>query len=122
MQVEFQRRLRSGRPLLQAAQRYGGGCECVFEDGAGCRYQVSRGVVAGSALAYTLLDAACCAALAAGFAAAAWAVAVEADGTVAPEWGGMHAALMATAVLVGVGAGVRLLAASAIVSYLVVRC
>ncbi|CAN0041901.1 unnamed protein product, partial [Laminaria digitata] len=41
-QVEFQRRLRSGRPLLQAARRYGGGCECACEDGAACRYSISR--------------------------------------------------------------------------------
>lgn len=120
--MEFQRRLRSGRPLFQAARRYGGGCECACEDGAACRYHVSRGVVAGSVLAYALLDAVCCAALASAFVAAAWAVAVEADGTVAPEWGGMHAALTAVTVLAGASAGVRLLASSAIASYLVVRC
>ena len=94
----------------------------MCEDGAACRYDVSRGVVAGSALAYTLLDAACCAALASAFVAAAWAVAVEADGTVAPEWRGMYAALTAVAVLTWASAAVRLLASSAIASYLVVRC
>ncbi|CAM9832707.1 unnamed protein product, partial [Ectocarpus sp. 13 AM-2016] len=118
-QVEFQRQLRAGRTIAQARRRpeeddeaCGGGAACCF------RLGLSRRTSAALALAYSLVDAAWCAAFAVAVLAAAWAIAVEADGTVAPEWRGMHAALTAAAVLSGVASGVRVLAAIAIGAYL----
>ncbi|CAM9882608.1 unnamed protein product, partial [Ectocarpus fasciculatus] len=118
-QVEFQRQLRAGRTIAQARRRpeeddeaCGGGAACCF------RLGLSRRTSAALALAYSLVDAAWCAAFAVAVLAAAWATAVEANGTVAPEWRGMHAALTAAAVLSGVASGVRVLAAIAIGAYL----
>ncbi|CBJ27425.1 conserved unknown protein [Ectocarpus siliculosus] len=118
-QVEFQRQLRAGRTIAQARRRpeeddeaCGGGGACCF------RLGLSRRTSAALALAYSLVDAAWCAAFAVAVLVAAWAIAVEADGTVAPEWRGMHAALTAAVVLSGVASGVRVLAAIAIGAYL----
>ncbi|CAM9371971.1 unnamed protein product [Pylaiella littoralis] len=122
-QVEFQRQLRAGLTIAQARRRpedddetcVGVCCGCCF------RLGLSRGTAAVLALAYALIDAAWCGVFAVGALAAAWATAVEADGTVAPEWTGMHAALAGAAVLSGVAAGVRVLAAFSIASYLRTR-
>ncbi|CAB1117427.1 unnamed protein product [Ectocarpus sp. CCAP 1310/34] len=118
-QVEFQRQLRAGRTIAQARRRpeeddeaCGGGAACCF------RLGLSRRTSAALALAYSLVDAAWCAAFTVAVLAAAWAIAVEADGTVAPEWRGMHAALTSAAVLSGVASGVRVLAAITIGAYL----
>lgn len=82
-QVEFQRQLRAGRTIAQARRRpeeddeaCGGGAACCF------RLGLSRRTSAALALAYSLVDAAWCAAFAVAVLAAAWAIAVEADGTV----------------------------------------
>lgn len=115
-QVEFQRQLRAGRSLF-LARGSPEGCGC-FDDEEVCRLRVSRGVAAALALAYAILDAALCSVLAVAFVLAAWAAAVEADGTVAPEWRGMHAALTAVGVLMGTAAGVRVLAAVSVAAYL----
>lgn len=72
-------------------------------------------------LGYTLLDAVNCALLSSGFIGAARGLSVEADGTIAPERTGAHAALTAVGVIVGVAAGVRVLAALSIGVYLQVR-
>lgn len=81
--MEFQRQLRAGRTIAQARRRpqdddddpCGGGCFCF-------RLGLSRGTAAALALAYALIDAAWCGFFTVAVAAAAWATAVEADGTV----------------------------------------
>eukprot|EP00752_Nemacystus_decipiens_P014344 g12761.t1 len=121
-QVEFQRQLRAGRTIAQARRRpedddddpCGGGCFCF-------RLGLSRGSAAALALAYALIDAAWCGFFTVAVTEAAWATAVEADGTVAPEWTGMHAALTTAAAVSGVAAGLRLLTVLAIVAYLRAR-
>ncbi|CAM9145677.1 unnamed protein product, partial [Scytosiphon promiscuus] len=126
-QVEFQRQLRAGRTIAQARRRPedeeddlccrdgGGGCGCLY------RLGLSRGSSSALALVYALFDAAWCTFFAVALLAAAWATTVEADGTTAPEWTGMHAALTAAAVLSGVAAGVRALASLAIAAYIRAR-
>lgn len=83
LKVEFQRQLRAGRTIAQARRRpqdddddpCGGGCFCF-------RLGLSRGTAAALALVYALIDAAWCGFFTVAVAAAAWATAVEADGTV----------------------------------------
>eukprot|EP00903_Cladosiphon_okamuranus_P006432 g6293.t1 len=121
-QVEFQRQLRAGRTIAQARRRpqdddddpCGGVCFCF-------RLGFSRGTAAALALAYTLIDAAWCGFFTVVVLAAAWATAVEADGTAAPEWRGMHAALTTAAIVSAVAAGLRLLAVIPIAAYLRTR-
>lgn len=83
--MEFQRQLRAGRTIAQARRRP------LDDDGCGCgggfcfcllRLGLSRGTAAALALAYALVDAAWCGFFVVAVWAAAWATAVEADGTV----------------------------------------
>ena len=74
--------------------------------------------MAAIVLGYVVLDAINCAFLGAGFVGGARGVGVEADGTVAPERRGVHAALTAVGVLLVAAMGVRVLLTVSIAAYL----
>lgn len=82
--MEFQRQLRAGLTIAQARRRPEDDDETCLGVCCGCciRLGLSRGTGAALALAYTVVDVAWCGLFAGGVLAAAWATAVEADGTV----------------------------------------
>lgn len=127
-QVEFQRQLQAGQTPQDPLHDDGRDCCCCRSldadndaDEAPCSPRVSRGLALAIVLGYTLLDTVNCLLLSSGFIGAARGLSVEADGTIAPERTGAHGALTAVGVILGLGAGVRVLASLSIGVYLRVR-